>query len=534
MEIALRFLGGIGLFLLGMSLMTDGLRDFAGGWLREQLVRFTGTPFRAFLSGAIATLMVQSSSATTVAVVGFVSAGLLTFPQALGVLFGASLGTTATGWFVATIGLKFRFGLYVLPLLVGGVFLRLLGRGRQVSLGDALSGFALIFVGLEYMQHAMENVASQIDVSRVAELGILSDLLAVLVGIVLTILMQSSSATVATALTALNAGTITLEHAAAIVIGAAIGTTVTGVLAALRSNVPARRTAMAHVFFNLATGLVALILLPFFLRLLSFMESFLQWDEPAISLAAFHSLFILVGVALFLPLIHRFANFIEWWVPDLGPGWTRHLDAAVRRVPAVAIEATRRALRETAIGIVDTLLTGLERREWPANNAEYLETLQEIQNYLEQLPVSSDDAKMIQERLAQMHAIDHLLRLRSRLTPPFTLQRALADSQQAAAIEQVRQVLGFAREGMTLGLSNEATTTMAGVVDSLKRLREEQRMSAIQSTALGTRTPAETLQLLDALRWMERVAAHASRTSAYLLVPVESHSVGSNEITPAT
>jgi phosphate:Na+ symporter len=515
-ETLFRFVGGIGMFLLGMSLLTEGLKDFAGGWLREQLVRFTGTPGRAFVSGVVATLMVQSSSATTVAVVGFVSAGLLTFPQALGVLFGASLGTTATGWIVASVGLKLQLGLYVLPVLVVGVFLRLLGTGRQTFLGNALSGFALIFVGIDFLQIAMQAVAGQVDLEIAREAGWAGDVLAVCVGILLTILMQSSSAAVATALTAVNSGALSLEHAAAVVIGAAIGTTVTGVLAALRANVPARRTAWAHVTFNLVTGLVALLLLPIHLRLIAIIQERWEWSDPAIGLAIFHSTFILVGVLIFLPAVHPFAAWIEWMIPDLGPAWARHLDAAVRRVPSVAISATARALRQTAQAALQDLSHGLDRQSWSALPEEYTTIVREIQDYLEKLPVAAEDAGMIQERLEQLHAIDHLYRLIARLKPPFTLQRVLAGPRAIEPVSLCRQVLELARGLIGGEASGESRQELSRMADQLRKYRDEMRIGVIQDAALGKLGPAEALQLLDAYRWTDRVAAHAARVAEYL------------------
>ncbi|MDL5056917.1 Na/Pi symporter [Geitlerinema calcuttense] len=148
--------GGIGIFLVGMLLLTDGLKAFAGDSLKKTLVRFTGAPWKAFMSGTIITALVQSSSATTVTVIGFVSAGLLTFPQALGVVFGASLGTTSTGWLVSALGLKVSIGYYVLPLIGVGALMRLLARGRWRVLGMALAGFGLIFVGIESLQAGMD------------------------------------------------------------------------------------------------------------------------------------------------------------------------------------------------------------------------------------------------------------------------------------------------------------------------------------------------------------------------------------------
>ncbi|MCD8482962.1 MAG: Na/Pi symporter [Verrucomicrobia bacterium] len=212
--------------------------------------------------------MVQSSSATTVAIIGFVSAGLVTFPQAIGVVFGASLGTTGTGWIIAVLGLKISVGYYALPLVGIGAFMKLLGRGRYRALGEAVAGFGLIFIGIENMQDGMRGLSAVFDLSVLPASGLTGHLLAMLLGIALTVLMQSSSAAIATTLTALHTGAINFEQAASLVIGAAVGTTITGVLAAIGGSTSAKRTACAHVTFNLSTGIIAILILPVFLRLI--------------------------------------------------------------------------------------------------------------------------------------------------------------------------------------------------------------------------------------------------------------------------
>jgi phosphate:Na+ symporter len=207
-----QLLGGIGLFLMGMILLTDGLKAFAGEALRKTLIRFTGSPLKALGSGALLTAVVQSSSATTVTVIGFVSAGLLTFSQSVGVVIGASLGTTTTGWVVAVLGLKVSIGYYALPLVGVGAFLRLLARGRWKSFGWSVAGFGFIFIGIETLQTGMTGLASYINVANLPQTGLLSHFLAMVIGIVMTIVMQSSSAAVATTLTALHTGQLILNN----------------------------------------------------------------------------------------------------------------------------------------------------------------------------------------------------------------------------------------------------------------------------------------------------------------------------------
>ena len=254
MEDALVATGGLGLFLLGMIVLTDGLRALTGESLPRALARFTRSPLSGATTGAIATAILQSSSATTVAAVGFVGAGVLTFAQGLGLIFGANLGTTVTGWMVALLGFKLKVGVLVLPLIPLGAILRLFGKGRLSSAGYALAGFGLVFVGISMLQTGMGSLGSLITPESfpgdtwTGRLGLIA------IGAVMTIVTQSSSAGVATALAALSAGAIAFPQAAALVIGMDVGTTATAALATIGGSVSARRTGLAHVVYNLFTA----------------------------------------------------------------------------------------------------------------------------------------------------------------------------------------------------------------------------------------------------------------------------------------
>ncbi len=510
---AFQLFGGIGLFLLGMSLMTDGLKAAAGEALQKALVRFTGTPFKAFLSGTAATLMVQSSSATTVTLIGFVSAGLLAFPQAVGFVFGASLGATGTGWIIASLGLKISLGFYALPLMGVGAFLNLLGRGRRKALGIALAGFALIFLGIDTLKEAMDVYSGQFDLGRLGD----SPFVPLLLGLVFTLVLQSSGAAVATTLTALHTGAISFGQAMPMVIGASIGTTITGLLAAIGASVPAKRTAWAHVIFNLATGLLALALMPWFLRALLWAQVHLGLEPGAYSLVSFHSAFILVGVFLFLPWVRHFSAAIERLLPDRGPPLTRHLDKALLATPAVALEATRRALLDTASSLLRQI-RGILRGEFdPAAEtrlAEIQAAIAVIENFLALIPAQMTDAPLSTQRLAQMHAIDHLIRLheRQRLAP--ASRRRLAE----APFEPARDLAAALLEhGLALTAGSLAgTDSPEALSKDLAHLRRQQRIDVLQQTAEGSHKPTEALEKLDAMRWLDQIGYHTWRLSHYL------------------
>jgi len=518
-EIGFQLLGGIGLFLLGMVLLTDGLKAFAGDALRAGLVRFTGTPAKAFASGTLITLMVQSSSATTVALIGFVSAGLITFPQAMGVVMGASLGTTGTGWVVSVLGLKVSLGFYALPLVGIGALMRLLGHGRARALGLAMAGFGLIFIGIETLQTGMQGLAAVFDLARLPSAGFLGHLAALVIGILMTVIMQSSSAAVATILTALHAQAVNFDQAAALVIGAAIGTTVTGALAAIGGSVPARRTAVTHVLFNLATGLIALVLLPLFLWGLRLAQLHLGLEPGAVSLAAFHTAFIALGVALFLPFTDRLARWIERLVPERGPRLTRHLDDSLLAAPAVALEATRRTLLDMAQELVDLLAPLLESGVAGVEQArrhELTTALEHTQRFFARIPPVVEDEPLSRLRVGELHANDHLARLMSRLVLPAETRQALMQAPLQPAVGQCRKLLGLAHEGLSGEAPADWLATLEQYALRLAEMRRDERLAILNDTATGRHAPDQAMATLDALRWLERVAYHVWRICNHL------------------
>jgi phosphate:Na+ symporter len=347
--------GGLGLFLLGMTMMTNGLQMAAGPALEHILAAATRTRWHALGSGILITALVQSSSAVTVATIGFVNAGLMTLAPALWVLFGANVGTTMTGWIVAFVGLKFKIEALAMPMIGLGVVLRMSGGGsRRGPVGDALAGFGLLFVGISMLQQTFTGFAGQIAIPQGD--GALSVMTQVLVGALLTVLMQSSSASMAIALTAAQSGLLSPQSAAAVVIGANIGTTVTAVLAAVGATPNARRAASAHVLFNLLTGVVALLLLPWLIDALGAMREALGLPpDPAAKLALFHTTFNLLGVMLMWPL----AGLLTAWLltrfraREEDEAQPRHLDDNVLAVPTLALDALEREVARIGHGSVE-------------------------------------------------------------------------------------------------------------------------------------------------------------------------------------
>ncbi|MFN3513652.1 MAG: Na/Pi cotransporter family protein [Phenylobacterium sp.] len=366
-------LGGLGLFLLGMRMMTEGLKLAAGDALRALLQSWTHSPLRGLAAGFLITAIVQSSSAVTVATIGFVNAGLLTLSQAMWVVFGSNVGTTMTGWLVAMVGVKVDVGALSLPLLGTGMLLRLAaaGRVRLGGAGEALAGFGAFFLGVGFLQSAFSDLAPQFGLAgRPADPATL--MLAVGLGAALTLLTQSSSAAVAITLTAVAQGAAPLLVAAAVVVGTNIGTTSTALLATLGATPPARRVAMAHIAFNLLTGAVALALLPVFVTISHEAAEFVGLGaEPPAVLAIFHTLFNLTGVAVIVPLARpleqRLARLFA--TPAEQIGRPRHLDANLLAVPDLALRGLVIELSEMRALVFALLQRGLAAPLRPADEA---------------------------------------------------------------------------------------------------------------------------------------------------------------------
>jgi len=353
-----QILGGLALFLLAMEMMTNGLKSAAGHQLRHMLGHWTRTPLRGFGAGVLITGIVQSSSAVTVATIGFVNAGLLSLGHSLGVVFGANVGTTMTGWLVSFVGFGFKIEAFAMPLLALGVAMKLLSRGqRNQSLGEALAGFALFFLGLSVLKDSLGQLTVGLDSSDFLGQGLVLPLF-VLFGFLATVLTQSSSAALAIILSAAASNLLSLQDAAAAVIGANLGTTSTAAIAVVKATANARRLAVGHVVFNLVTGAIAILILPLMLWLVASVTNWLEMDtNVAMSLAIFHTLFNLLGAAIMLPLLRPFARILGrmFRSKEEDSAEPRFLDDTLINTPELAIGAVDQEMKRL-IGLTRGLL----------------------------------------------------------------------------------------------------------------------------------------------------------------------------------
>ncbi|MCK9502747.1 MAG: Na/Pi symporter [Porticoccaceae bacterium] len=339
----LTFIGGIGLFLLGMRLMTDGLKVAAGDTLRAILTTATRSPGRGLASGVLITAMVQSSGAVIFATIGFVNAGLLTLSQSIGIILGSNLGTTLTSWIVALLGFNVDLQTMAMPAVGLGMALWIaFGSLQRGALGQALVGFGIFFLGIDVLRDSFTNIGDVIELEGWADRGGFSLLIFTLIGLFMTILMQSSSAALAVTLTAAAGGLIPFNAAAAMIIGANVGTTSTAALAVIGATAPAKRAASAHVIFNIITAIVAFTLLAPLLWLVSGIAALFGFaSQIAVLLAIFHTMTKLLGIAITWPLLNGMVAFLERRFRSIEEDQSRpkYLDSNILAAPALALDA---------------------------------------------------------------------------------------------------------------------------------------------------------------------------------------------------
>ena len=323
----LTLLGALGMFLYGMNLMSAGLQKAAGSKMRGLLTAMTSNPFKGVLTGLGITTVIQSSSATTVMTVGFVNAGLLTLSQAVGVIMGANIGTTVTAWLVSLLGFKADISLFAVPLMAVGFILSLSKRDKRRHISELIIGFSLLFLGLSLMKESVPDLKETPEVLAFIQnwtsYGFGSVLIFLIFGTVLTLVLQSSSATMALTLIMVNMGWIPFEMGAAMVLGENIGTTITANIAAAVGNSNARRAAMAHTLFNVFGVIWALILFTPFLKLVGTTITWLGLPNPMdivhsadVAMTADEEMASLYGISMLHTLFNLFNTMILiWFVP---------------------------------------------------------------------------------------------------------------------------------------------------------------------------------------------------------------------------
>ncbi|MBU4501137.1 MAG: Na/Pi cotransporter family protein [Nanoarchaeota archaeon] len=406
--------GGLGLFIFGIFVMGEALQKLAGDKIRTILNKLTNKGWMGVAVGACVTSIMQSSSATTVLVVGFVSAGLMTLTQAVGVILGANIGTTITGQLIA-----FKLTKYALPILGVGSFIFLFSKRKKIKhFGESIFGFGVLFLGLSIMSTAVKPLGSSIFVQDLFINFSHNPLLGILVGMLITALVQSSSVTIGLVITLGLSDLITLGAAIPLILGDNIGTCITAGLASIRANISAKRAAAIHIMFNVIGAGIALLMLPLYLKVILYSST-----DIARQIANAHTIFNVVNAFIFLPFIPLFVLLVKKIVPGKDIEITRgpkYIEKNLLRTPSIAFSATlkemRRMARITKEMINDAMEGFYKNKRGPlekvAPKEQVVDDLQTaISNYLVELTqkeLSEDQSERIP---ALLHSVNDIERI---------------------------------------------------------------------------------------------------------------------------
>ena len=341
-------LSGIAIFIIGMFFMQDGFKQLSGGILEKLLEKFTSNTLYAISTGFLSTSVVQSSTIITLIVVSFLSAELLTLVQAVGIVFGSNIGSTTTAWIVSSLGVDVKISTYAFPMLVFGVVLRFFKSNGVKGSGNVLLGLGFIFLGISYMKDGFDIMKNSIDLASYAMEGYLGIIVYILIGILITVVIQSSAATLAIVITALNADSITYVNAIALAIGANVGTTLTTILASFASNENGKRVALIHFLFNLISATFITIFIFQFIDLTDFIAPFLGVSDTnyGMKLALFHTIFSVTGVILLTPAISLLVKLSEKLIQKKvsSASKPKYLNQSVLSNPDASLAALRKEI----------------------------------------------------------------------------------------------------------------------------------------------------------------------------------------------
>ena len=335
---------GIAILLFGMVLLEEGFKVFTKGPLQEFLKRATDKLYKSISVGAFVTALIQSSSLVSVITISFISAGLISLAGGIGLIFGANIGTTATAWLVAGFGLKIKISTLAMPMLVFGIVFSFQKKNSLKGIGNVLAGLGFFFLGIHYMKEGFDVFKDYIDLTQYAIPGFWGVVIYTGLGIIITTILQSSSATLALILTALAAGQIEYENALALAIGANVGTTITAVLGSLSSNIAGKRLAGAHLVFNLVTGIVALALIYPLANLVDKISELVSIaaTDYTLKLALFHTIFNILGVIIMIPFIKKLERVLIKFFKeriDKDIDEPKYLNKSVLKFPGSVISA---------------------------------------------------------------------------------------------------------------------------------------------------------------------------------------------------
>lgn len=540
-EIILGLIGGLGFFLFGMKLMSEGLRKVAGDRLKKILHLLARTPVLGVLLGAAVTALIQSSSATSVLVIGFANAALLTLKQGISIIIGANIGTTFTAWLVSFLAV-FKITTYALPAVGIGFAGTVLGRSRSAKMwGQVLMGFGILFVGLSIMKDVFEPLKESEEVRSLFVNFSQYPILGVLVGTLITMMLQSSSATIALVQILAFNGVISFPAAIPLILGDNIGTTITAQIAAVGGTVSARRIARAHLMFNVIGVLYMLIFIYNGLYI-----KFIDWIVPGaitgknimIHIALAHSVFNIVNAGVFLPFISRFERLIVRTVKEK-PGAVavapQYLEEHLLATPPLAFEQTiKEVLRMIGLArcAVADAMSGFFNNDWKtaqkvAEKEEAVDNLQmEITRYLVELSRRSLAKEEAQRLPVLLHTVNDIERIGDHAENLVELverkmERKLIFSAQA--IDELKKMYVEVDNmvgDVVLALRDRDMDSAKRALkreETLNRLQIELRQSHVRRLEEGKCQLLSGLVFLDFVQNLEKIGDHLTNIAQSVL-----------------
>ena len=357
---------GVSIFLFGMLTLEEGFKVFSGGTLEKILQKSTDKLHKSIGFGFVATAIMQSSSLVSVLTISFIGAGLIGLTQGIGIIFGANIGTTTGAWLMAGFGLKVKISAYAMPMLVFGVILIFQKAKSLKGIGYILAGLGFLFLGIHYMKDGFEAFKATIDLASFAVDGFKGLMIFIGIGILATVVMQSSHATIVLILAALSVGQITYENALALTIGANIGTTITAIIGSLSSNIDGKRLAGAHFIFNVITAVIAVIFIHQIIDLVALISDSIgiASDNHTLRLAVFDSFFKIMGVIVFIPFVNTLVNFLQNTIKSTkkeGDEFEgiKYLNDSVLELPATSMAALTKETKHLYANAFEIITHGL-------------------------------------------------------------------------------------------------------------------------------------------------------------------------------
>lgn len=473
---------GVAIFLFGMLMLEDGFKLFGGGLLERTLEQATKSVPRSLLFGVVSTTVLQSSSLVSVITISFLSAGLISLVGGIGVIFGANIGTTTGAWLVAGLGLKVNIAAYAMPMIALSIVLVFQKSAPLRGFGYVLAGLGFLFLGIHHMKEGFEAFRSQIDLTQFALTGVAGLLVYALIGMVATVIMQSSHATMVLILTALAGGQVTYDNALALAVGANIGTTITAILGSLSANYQGKRLAIAHLLFNSVTAGVALALIAPLRELVDWISAFVGIADTdyALKLAVFHTIFNTMGVALMLPMIRPMVRALEQRIPEPRPevNQPRFLNDAVDEFPQTLETALRNEIHHLLDIASELILHGLNLHRHEIFAAKAIDQCVRESRTASDLDIADQYERRVKTLYAAI--VDFTSRAGSRSYDAQTMERLYALRDVAAGLVQAIKSVKHLRknvlrytvrdQGVITDLYDKVRTQIARILVEIEKL----------------------------------------------------------------